>query len=63
MMMGTAFVPVAATGGPRFAPLLSAGGWSCYGLAAIVLFVFVGGWHIGRRDGRAGRGFWGGRRG
>ena len=38
-MMGSAFVPVAATGGPRFVGLLSAGGWSLYGLCAIVLFV------------------------
>ena len=40
-MMGTAFVPVDATGGPRFAGLLSAGGWSLYGLAALVLFVVL----------------------
>src|SRR5271167_709609 len=38
-MMGTAFVPAGAVGGPRFIGLLSAGGWSLYGVAALVLFV------------------------
>ena len=38
-MMGTAFAPLPATGAPRFIGLLSAGGWSLYGVAAIVLFI------------------------
>src|SRR5271155_1274205 len=37
--MGTAFAPTGAIGGPRFIGLLSAGGWSLYGMAALVLFV------------------------
>ncbi|HKN10422.1 MAG TPA: urea ABC transporter permease subunit UrtC, partial [Pseudomonadota bacterium] len=38
-MMGTTFVPAAAAGTPRFFGLLSAGGWSVYVAAALVLFV------------------------
>jgi urea transport system permease protein len=36
---GTAFVPVIAAGGPRFARLLPAKGWLFYVAAALVLFV------------------------
>jgi urea transport system permease protein len=36
---GTAFVPVIAAGGPRFARLLPAKGWLFYVAAAVVLFV------------------------
>ena len=39
MMMGSAFVPHAGIGGPRSLRLLSAGGWSAYGIAALLLFV------------------------
>jgi urea transport system permease protein len=41
MMTGAAFVPQAGRGGPRLAGLLSGGGWSAYGLAALVLFVVI----------------------
>src|SRR5215469_13826817 len=38
-MMGASFVPLAPAGGPSLVRLLSPGGWSVYGLAALVLFV------------------------
>ena len=39
--MGTALAPATMVANPRFAGLLSARGWSLYGLAAIVLFVVL----------------------
>src|SRR5205814_6681644 len=39
MILGRAFLPDATLGAPRYLSLLSPGGWSLYGLAAIVLFV------------------------
>ena len=39
MILGRAFMPDATLGAPRYLSLLSPGGWSLYGLAAIVLFV------------------------
>src|SRR5207247_8766325 len=38
MILGRAFMPDATLGAPRYLSLLSPGGWSLYGLAAIVLF-------------------------
>src|SRR5437762_1216007 len=40
-MMNHAFVPMATMGGPRLTRLFSAGAWSFYAIAAVVLFVVV----------------------
>ena len=39
MILGRAFMPDATLGAPRYLSLLSPGGWSLYGLAAVVLLV------------------------
>src|SRR5215470_14059375 len=40
-VMSTAFVPVQALAGPRSLRLLSAGGWSFYTVAAVMLFIVL----------------------
>jgi urea transport system permease protein len=39
MILGGAFMPDATLGAPRYLRLLSPGGWSVYGVAAVVLFL------------------------
>jgi urea transport system permease protein len=39
MILGRAFMPDATLGAPRYLSLLSPGGWSLYGLAAVALLV------------------------